>query len=215
MSRRYCDQCAKAEAACLCAWIEQQDNQLAVLVLQHPDEINKAIGTARLVELGLKRARVVSGLGIVEADAMAVLAGLSAFKPLLLYPKALSESLPHFVLDFETEHFSVSPLLNAYDSLILLDGTWRNTRELLHVNGWLKTLPTLAIKHSESSRYRIRQAKQAGALATIEAVAKVLSVLDETHQAEQLLLPFEKMIEFQIARMGPLVYRQHYLDQQD
>ena len=215
MARRYCEHCGKPESACLCVWIKPQINHLAVVVLQHPDEQNKAIGTARLVELGLKRAKIVSGLGFDQAEIMALLSDLSAFRPLLLYPKALDHSLPHFVLDFETEHFSVPPLLNAYDSLILLDGTWRNTRELLHVNHWLKTLPTLAIKHSESSRYRIRQAKKAGALATIEAVAKVLSVLDETHQAEQLLLPFEKMIEFQIARMGPLVYRQHYLKQQE
>lgn len=215
MTRRYCTRCGKAESACICSWIKPQANSIAVLVLQHPDEHNKAIGTARLVEYGLERAKVITGLHFDQAEIMAQLSALSASRPVLLYPKALAESLPHFVLDFETEHFSVPPLLNAYDSLILLDGTWRNTRELVHVNSWLNTLPTLGLEHSENSRYRIRQANKTGALATIEAVSKVLSVLDANHKVDQFLLPFEKMIEFQIAKMGQVVFQKNYLENQD
>ena len=210
MSRRYCKHCHKPEAACLCRWIAPQDNRLPVLVLRHPDEQKHAIGTARLIELGLKLAKVETQLTFERQRITSQLQLWSVSRPLLIYPKSLSPDVPHFTLDFETEHFTPQTLLNQFDSLILLDGTWRNTRELLLNNEWLRTLPTLAIKHNTNSRYRIRQASQEGALATIEAVSEVLRVLDERFQAERFLLPFEKMIDYQIAKMGRDVYLKNY-----
>lgn len=210
MSRCYCKHCYKPEPACLCCWVSPQSNRLPVLVLRHPDETHHAIGTARLIELGLQRSRVETVLALEQERFSDLLQQWSVSRPILVYPAALSPDVPHFKLDFETEHFTPPALLNEYDSLILLDGTWRNTRELLLNNGWLKSLPTLAIKQATVSRYRIRQATKEGALATIEAVSQVLSVLDDHFQAERLLLPFEKMIDYQISRMGRDVYKKNY-----
>jgi DTW domain-containing protein YfiP len=215
MARRYCERCEKPDVACLCGWISPQANRLAVLILQHPDETRQAIGTAKLVERGLQRAHVEAGLQFDQSETLALLSQWSASRPLLLYPERLSLAAAHFALDFETEHFTPPALLNTYDSLILLDGTWRNTRELLLANKWLSTLPTLEVRNAGSSRYRIRQAKKAGALATIEAVSNVLSVLDAAHKPELFLRPFEKMIDFQINKMGQDVYRKHYLQTDD
>lgn len=183
---------------------------MAIIILQHPDEVKQALGTARLVQSGLLRARVLTGLSFELALVFQCLSEFHAEKPLLLYPRALRQNTAHFVLDFETEHFTDLPLIKHYDSLILLDGTWRNTRELLHVNPWLGTLPTLGLNGAGQSRYQIRQAKRTGALATIEAVSKVLTVVDEVHQEQQFLLPFKKMIERQIALMGPAVFQKNY-----
>lgn len=215
MPRRYCQNCFKPEAACVCRWVSPQDSCLPVLILRHPDEAQHAIGTARLVELGLKRAHVETALKVTRERFAALLEQWSVSKPILLYPKALSPDVPHFTLDFETEHFTPPSLLNAYDSIILLDGTWRNTRELLLNNVWLKALPTLAINLAEQSRYRIRLAGQESALATIEAVSRVLSVFDDQFQPESLLRPFEKMIDYQIDRMGREIYQKNYAPEQE
>ena len=210
MPRRYCKQCEKPESACLCSWVLPQDNRLPVLVLQHPDELQHAIGTLSLIKLGLQRSWVETSLVLERERFVELLRQWSVARPILVYPTALDADVPHFTLDFETEHFTLPSLLNEFDSLILLDGTWRNTRELLINNSWLKSLPTLAIKHDSASRYRIRQACQKGALATIEAVSLVLNVLDEQFKAERLVLPFEKMIDYQIDRMGRDVYKKNY-----
>tara|TARA_R110001592_G_scaffold83774_1_gene248094 strand:- start:11692 stop:12354 length:663 start_codon:yes stop_codon:yes gene_type:complete len=214
MARHYCQKCTKPEAACICQYLNPQANSLAVLVLQHPDEAMKAIGTAKLIALGLAKSKVLTALHtlhISEQEVRSLLSGFSCSAPLLIYPQVLSDDQPHYVYDFEKERFTSLALQKRYDSIILLDGTWRNTRELLHCNSWLKKLPTLNLANVGASRYRIRQAKQAGALATIEAVSHALAVLDASFYAEKLLKPFEKMIEFQIAKMGRRVYQNNYL----
>lgn len=211
MPRRYCEHCDKPQTACLCSWISPQENRLPVVVLRHPDEARHAIGTAKLIELGLTRARVETALIFAEEKIADLLKHWSVSRPILVYPTALSQNAPHFTLDFETEHFTPTSLLNQYDSLILLDGTWRNTREILLNNDWLKTIPTLEIKPASMSRYRIRQAQHKGALASIEAISEVMSALDDRFQAERFLCPFEKMIDYQIGRMGTQVYRKNYV----
>ncbi|MFT6030851.1 MAG: DTW domain-containing protein YfiP [Oleiphilaceae bacterium] len=210
MARHYCQKCTKPEKACICKWLSPQANSIAVLVLQHPDEQKKAIGTAKLVTLGLINSKVLTSLQVAENEVLNILGKLSCSQPLLIYPQSLNDEQLHYVYDFEKERFTSLPLQKAYDSIILLDGTWRNSRELLHYNTWLKQLPTLNLKNIGESRYRIRQAKQAGALATIEAVSKVLGLLEESFKSKKLLLPFEKMIEYQIEKMGLEVYQQNY-----
>lgn len=211
MARRYCQHCSKPEAACLCPFLSQQNNSIAVIILRHPDEAPKSLGTATLVSLGLKKSDVLTSLEISETEVLNLLAAFSCSKPLLIYPQSLNNSSLHYVYDIEKKSFISPSLGKAYDSIILLDGTWRNTRELLHRNKWLKNLATLNLENAAKSRYRIRQTKQEGALATIEAVAYGLTLLDGSFNAGQLLKPFEKMIEFQIEKMGHDVYQKNYL----
>tara|TARA_R110002073_G_scaffold68921_3_gene171101 strand:+ start:13157 stop:13810 length:654 start_codon:yes stop_codon:yes gene_type:complete len=212
MARQYCSKCSKPHLACICSYLSPQDNAIAVLVLQHPDEKNKAIGTAKIVELGLARSCVISAITISDAYIRNKLKECACSKPLLIYPSPLNERVSHYIHDFEKDHSIATHLKKRYDSIILLDGTWRNTRELLHCNPWLKALSTLQLVNAGESRYRIRQAQQAGALATVEAVSKVLVLLDQHFQSEKLLQPFEKMIEFQIKQMGVDVYQNNYLN---
>ena len=212
MTRQYCPNCSKPLVACICAYLSPQDNKKAVIVLQHPDEKNKAIGTANIVTLSLNNAHVISSTHVPELQIKNLLNEMSCTQPILVYPKALGNEGNHYVHDFEKDHSISGVLKNRFDSLILLDGTWRNTRELLHCNEWIKTLPTLELMNAGTSKYRIRQAQTPGALATIEAVSKVLGLIECSFQAEKLLKPFEKMIEFQIKQMGDDVYKKNYLD---
>ena len=57
--RPTCYRCWKPESTCVCASITAVDNRTGVFVLQHPREHAHPIGTARFVELGLKRSQVV------------------------------------------------------------------------------------------------------------------------------------------------------------
>jgi DTW domain-containing protein YfiP len=211
MARSYCQQCSKPESACLCQYLSPQANGITVIILQHPDEKMKAIGTAKLVVLGLIKSKILTTIELNEAELRHTLTEFTCLEPLLIYPQSLSNAVSHYVYDFEKERFTSLPLQKSFDSIILLDGTWRNTRELLHRNPWLKNLPTLNLANLVKSNYRIRQAKKTGALATIEAVSYVLALLDNNFQPEKLLKPFEKMIEFQIEKMGQDVYQNNYL----
>ena len=78
------------------------------------------------------------------------------------------------------------------------------------MNTWLQSLPTLALLNAGKSRYRIRKSTHEFSLSTIEAVAKVLPLLDENIDSETLLKPFEKMIDQQIQYMGEEVFLRNY-----
>src|SRR5438105_3843783 len=57
-----CDQCGKSPAFCVCDRVVKLSPRTEVVILQHPQEPDKDLGTARLTELSLGTARVVVGL---------------------------------------------------------------------------------------------------------------------------------------------------------
>src|SRR5215470_274639 len=57
-----CPRCGKPPALCVCAALNEYKGDLAVLVLRHPQERDKVLGTARMIELQVPKSRVVTGL---------------------------------------------------------------------------------------------------------------------------------------------------------
>jgi len=205
----------KAKVACVCAWISPQKNNYPILVLQHLNERNKPLGTAKILTMGLEEATLLSGLDFSPALINQTLKKFNCRKPILLYPKTFDTSPFHLNFSLsspgtEKHNLNNADLSGRFDSVILLDGTWRNTRELLLLNAWLKDLPTLALKNVGESRYRIRKTKGQGQLATIEAAAKLLTILEGDFSADDLLRPFERMIQYQISKMGLELYKRNY-----
>jgi DTW domain-containing protein YfiP len=210
MGRQYCPKCNKAKSTCICKWLQVQSNKTPILILQHTDEIKKALGTARLVELGLRNAKVISSIEITKIECLQALSVFQASNPILLYAHKMVHSPFHLELDLNHNLLLSDEQTACFDSVILLDGTWRNTRELLHKNEWLHALPTITLQNVGESKYRIRKAAQENTLATIEAVSIVLSVLDKNFDQEAFVKPFDKMIDAQIAKMGKVVYQRNY-----
>jgi len=205
----------KAKVACVCTWVSPQKNNYPILVLQHPDERKKPLGTAKILTMGLEEATLLSGLDFSAELFHQTLRHFNCHKPILLYPKTFDTSPFHLNFDLsapktEKHNLDSVALSGRFDCVILLDGTWRNTRELLLLNTWIKDLPTLALQNVGESRYRIRKTKGQGELATIEAAAKLLSILEDDFSAEDLLRPFEWMIEYQISKMGLALYKRNY-----
>ncbi len=48
-----CPRCEKPQAICICDRVEPVETQLRVVVLQHPQEDDETLGTAKLVTLTL------------------------------------------------------------------------------------------------------------------------------------------------------------------
>ena len=96
--------------------------------------------------------------------------------------------------------------------LIVPDGTWRKARKILHCNPLLAALPRVTLAPGLSSRYRLRKAPDAQALATVEAVTYALTVLEPELDFSPLLRPFDALIEGQITAMGAEVYQRNHVD---
>lgn len=212
MPRVLCTNCQRPEKVCVCAFITVQTAQYPVLVLQHPDEKRKPLSTVPILEKSLTQITVKSDTVFDEEQCIAALGAMGGQQPLLVYPNSASQTQTLW-LDYQAERkVAGCNRFEHCDALILLDGTWRNTREIMLINDWLCALPTLALRNTPPSRYRIRKATQADALSTIETVAFLMGLLDETFCADQLLRPFDEMVERQIASMGRAVFERNYTD---
>ena len=190
MFRPQCPRCQRPSSHCLCSLIPSLDSSTQVLILQHPSETAHALNTARLAALGLRNAQLRVGevvtLPVDERDNYLLFPGVDA-TPL--------ESLAS----------GARPL-----RLIVPDGTWRKARRLLHLNPELAALPRVSLPAGLVSRYRLRKAPVPGALSTIEAIVTALNMLEGGGRFDQLLRPFEALIEAQIAAMGIETYQRNH-----
>ena len=57
-----CPNCGKPPGVCICDRVETVNTRLRVVILQHPQEDDAVLGTAKLVEVTLPRAEIRVGL---------------------------------------------------------------------------------------------------------------------------------------------------------
>jgi DTW domain-containing protein len=195
MSRARCERCLRPENHCLCPLIPQLDSRTRVLILQHPNEVNHALNTARLAALGLTNAQLVVGEVFEDLDALLDVPGYQAR---LLFPGDEAEVLVGQGADER-------PTL-----LVVPDGTWRKARKLLHLNPRLAALPRVTLEAAPTSRYRLRKAPGPDALSTLEAIVHALHTLEPQQSFDALLRPFDALIEGQIAAMGEETFRRNH-----
>lgn len=193
MSRPRCSRCQRPLSLCLCALIPTLDSRTRVLVLQHASEASHALNTARLAVLGLRQAQLRIG-ECFEDDC--------------------ADSEPSYLLFPGEGAVPISTLAGAERPirLIVPDGTWRKARKIQHVNPWLASLPRVTLPDGLTSRYRLRKAPMPGALSTIEAIVAALEILESPSRFDELLRPFDALIEGQIDAMGQEVYRRNHAD---
>ncbi len=180
MSRRpHCPRCERPLAGCLCACVRPVDNAVRLLILQHPDEARQAKGTARLLQHCLRRCerRVGETFAPPPDDGHPLL---------LLYPP-----------DDDVPRVPSPPASGLPPRLVLLDGTWRQSRQLLRASPWLQALPRLTLAEAPPSRYAIRKAHAAHQLSTLEAAALALVQLQPSLDAAPLWRALDDFIALQ------------------
>src|SRR5688572_27885336 len=84
--RKECATCGRPSSVCYCAHVAQVVTRTRVLVLQHPREHDKAIGTARIAALCLPRAEVAVGVDFREHARVRALLSDPAHPAVVLYP---------------------------------------------------------------------------------------------------------------------------------
>jgi DTW domain-containing protein YfiP len=180
-ARLVCAACQRPQSHCICRWIRPVENQVELLLLQHPLEQHQAKGTAGLLLLSLSRQHCLVGEQFDPALLARALASPDrSCVNLLLYPDAaagLPGAAPAFAL---TADALARP---ERLRLVVLDATWRKSRKMLHLNPLLQALPRLALEQPPASRYTIRRAQQTHQLSTLEATVLALQQLEGTGRA--------------------------------
>lgn len=189
VTRPQCTECLRPFSACICRWVAPTAHAVEVLVLQHPLEVHQVKGSARLLHLSLAHCRLVVG----EAFAAPVWPE-DGKHTMLLYPDSLQDTAPELRVSppLPTEW----PQALSRLRLVVLDGTWRKSRKVLHQSPPLRQLPRLALHNLPPSRYRIRKAHTPDQLSTLEAVCYALSQLEgDAERFKPLLDAFDGFVE--------------------
>ena len=183
-----CPRCAKPTALCICDRVEPADTRLRVVILQHPQENDAVLGTARLVTLTLPKAEIRVGLSWASLDHATGLTDANRERWAVLAGVKLGVELPEEVrgqpVVVTDRKGRVRDLKrHGLDGIIVLDGTWSQAKTLWWRNAWLLKLPRIVLKPREPSMYgRLREEPRRDFVSTLEAIADTLPALGEPEQ---------------------------------
>src|SRR6266550_2726234 len=197
-----CPRCLKPLPLCICDSITPIENRVSLLILQHPQEQDRALGTARLTALHFKNAVVRIGLSwpslsralgrpVADHSRSAVLylgSAKSAVLDTKIYVVAINRKG-----DIEDNQRAI---LKDIEGIVLLDGTWSQAKALWWRNAWMLKCQRVILGPQHPSRYgKLRREPRRDGLATIEAAAMLLASLEKRPDiAETLHGSFERML---------------------
>jgi len=179
--RAMCPRCERPETVCLCDAMVQVNSPVEVIIWQDPTEARHKLSTAPLLHKSLPGSRL---LVADELTPEQVFGSDNLVGCALLYPLDQGEVVT-------AEHKA------EVQKLLILDGTWRKVRRLIHLNPWLNQLPYVALNPEYQSQYRIRKSPREDGLSTIEAGVAALSWLDQQQDYLPVLNVLEKMVSLQ------------------
>ena len=181
MTRQYCNVCNRPQVSCICQFVREINNDIDVIILQHPSEVKQAKGTVSQLALSLQSCHVFVGENFTQTQELTELLQQYNNQVALLYPS--DNALPLLKADeFENS------LLKELKCLVLLDGTWKKAYRLYQTNPFLHLLPHLMLPDNYTNEYQIRKTNKKGALSTLEACCHALSILEESPERYQVLL---------------------------
>ena len=206
-----CPRCGKPAALCICAGIAPIDNRVAVLILQHPQEQDVALGTARLTALSFKHAMLRIGL---SWPSLAKLLGrpVDPKRWAVLYLGSaragdLAGGREIVALDRKGAALAdQAAALAEIEGVIVLDGSWSQAKALWWRNPWMLKCRRVVLGPRRPSRYgKLRREPRRDSLATIEAAALLVSRLEGRPEIETALAAsFDKLLErYRASRRSP------------
>ena len=196
-----CPHCGKRQALCVCEGITPIDNTVALLILQHPQEQDRDLGTARLTALHFKHAQLKIGLSwpslskilghTTDPQRWAILY-LGSVKA-----EAVAPGRDMVVVNKNgnaVDHQETA--LREIEGIILLDGTWSQAKALWWRNPWMLKCKRVVLGPRRPSRYgKLRREPRSDGLSTIEAAAMLLARLEGKPEIETVLnASFERLL---------------------
>lgn len=203
---RFCLQCLKTKKACICEWITPISTEVELIILQHPTEAKRPLGTAKILSLSLVNCRIFIGENFTDHTELNTLLADEQYQHQVLFLDSSSQAIS-----------SSSNQAKQKQRVILLDGTWKKAYKMWQLSTNLHSLPKVHLDTELSGNYRVRKAPKDNALSTAEAGYHVLSQLDgesgatkEWDKFGSILTAFDNMIEFHISQMPEGVYQKNY-----
>lgn len=196
-----CPHCGKPLPLCICESITPIANRIELLILQHPQEQDRALGTASLTALSLENASLKIGLSWPSLS-KALGRSVDPQDWAILYLGSAK------VADLETERDIVAinrkgeiednqrAIMKDIKGVVLLDGTWSQAKALWWRNAWMLKCQRFILGRSKPSAYgKLRREPRSDGLSTIEAAGMILSRLEGRGNIEtELNACFERLL---------------------
>ncbi|HEY6983075.1 tRNA-uridine aminocarboxypropyltransferase [Reyranella sp.] len=174
------------------------DNRIAVLILQHPQEQDRVLGTAKLVCSTLVNARLTIGLSWRNlGHALNAPADARQWGVLYLGSAAVEQVGPLIAVDRKGAPLADQQTARrGLKGIVALDGNWAQAKALWWRNPWLTKLRRFVVVPDGPSLYGdLRREARSDAVSTLEAVALALSALEQDQAVrEKLLAPFRGLL---------------------
>ena len=205
MSRPTCLHCFRATELCLCSSFARFEIEPLIVLLVHPKEFLRTVGTARIVRCSLTNSKMIRGNG-PQLDCDPTFLSLihdSSLRPMILYPG--SDSLNLSTSD-DAELTSAIPNDGKRLCVFVIDGTWSLAKNMIRTSKLLSQLPKLSFDVKSASIYEFRRQPKEFCLSTVEAVSLLIdqfvargvcSVYPE-NKHHQMLKAFKAMVKAQV-----------------
>ncbi len=203
MSRRdnadkRCPACAMHQGLCICRLMPAVETQHRLCLVIHYREARKTTNTGDLAVRCLPGSeRIIHGAQHTVTKPPWACAGgddrRGAFaQSLLLSPGEDSEPLT-------AKHASRGPV-----RLVVPDGNWRQASKMSRRVEWMASLPKVALPAGQATSYLLRHEPKTDGLATMEAIARALGILESTAVQEKLEEIFRIMVDRTLYSRGKI-----------
>jgi tRNA pseudouridine65 synthase len=179
------------ERQCLCAWIPRLTVETRLALVMHRGEVHKTTATGPLAVAALTESQIyVHGRRDAPLDLCHLHDG--GRRVLVLFPAEGARTL--------------SRSLKAEDprpiTLVVPDGNWRQAGRIPKRVPGLERAELVALPPGRPSRWGVRRETREAGLATFEAIARALGILESAEVEEQLEALFSRMVEATLTARG-------------
>jgi DTW domain-containing protein YfiP len=198
-----CSDCKKIQKLCFCEAIKPVDNRVTVLILRHPQEEDRKLGTAHMATMQLSNSVLRTGLSWAN---LSKAVGREVKDPkkwgvLYLGTQKTANPLPDQVITVINKKGEPtdkqSEILDNLEGIIALDGNWAQAKALWWRNAWMLKCHRLVLQPPRESFYgNLRKEPRKESVSTIEAISYTLAALDKRDDlVAEVLPPFHLLLK--------------------
>ena len=190
----------RPSSTCICKHISSFQTKTRFIILMHPKEYKKEkSGTGQMTKLQLENSEIIVGVDFTNNNRVNEILNDLKSTSFLLYPGKENFNLS------TRKSSEINSFMGNTPYIFILDGTWPCARKMLKLSKNLQKIKRVSFDNKIKSKFIIKQQPESLCLSTIESVYTVLNLLKEGNleqcDTKNFLIPFEKMIEYQLEYM--------------
>lgn len=190
---------------CVCDALVSIACPVHVLILQHPQEPDEILGSARIAHLCLPNSTLKVGLSWPNLKRATGVESVDPKKWGVLYlgSQKLSsqfetDSRPFVPVSKNGDPISIPDAeLKSLEGIVVIDGTWAQAKAIWWRNAWLSRLKRFIVNAKTPSHYKeLRREPRRESISTLEAIGYALENLTQSKEVRPLLeKPFIALLD--------------------